>query len=103
MELEEFVTQTLLAIRGAISRTNESLLGQSRFSMGTTKETDAVEFDVAITEERRSKGGLTGKVAVWGQGITGGGERGSSDSTVSRIKFSVLTGMIKDNPEGKRE
>jgi hypothetical protein len=106
MKLEEFITETINQIISGISKTHDHAkeMGATvnpklkrevrRHSTGETKVESrspihTVEFDVAVTttEGKGTKGGIG--VFVGPVGIGSQGQRESSNTSVSRIKFSV--------------
>lgn len=92
MELQEFITTTLIEIKEGVREANPD--GDRCFFMRPKEEKDAgIDFDVAVTvrkEDKKSRGGkVGGKIVVVELGL--GGELSSKTSEVatSRIKFSV--------------
>lgn len=106
MKLEEFISETINQIISGIRKTHEYAKEQGaivnpkikhkRISFAT-KETKiearspihTIEFDVAITttEGKETKGGIGVFVGPIGAGTQGKSD--SSNSSISRIKFSV--------------
>ena len=109
MDLNEFVSETLTQIftgvQAAQNRVKEAggkispsqtckIYGKDRLFVHVSKDGEQqplnnIEFDVALTTVEASgsegKAGLT----VWGMGAGVSGKTETSNSTVSRIKFSV--------------
>lgn len=98
MELEEFISKTLVSIMKGVKSANKELKVSENDNVAYLIEsasnhkdrTDGyIKFDVAVTaiKEAGTKG--TGGIRVWSVGIGGEKEVSSSDQVVSRIKFGV--------------
>lgn len=88
MELKEFVKNVLVDLNLAVDEASNSTNRTIRFSENEKNRT--IEFDVAVTAEK--KGTTTGKAGVKVLGIAEGGgklEKESKTSVVSRVKFGV--------------
>ena len=89
MELETFITTTLISIKNGIIKANKKLNPDQRsFYIDSTKD-GAIKFDIAvvISKEANNKGG--GKITI--PFINLGGEKNNKDNQehTSRIKFEV--------------
>jgi hypothetical protein len=99
MELNDFVSETLVQIVKGIESANESLLpGKAKaeqpfllhHSMGDHPQAPHVEFDVAVTTQAEASGTAQGraKLLVVAAGLDG--SVSISKENVSRVKFSVV-------------
>lgn len=103
MELEKFVSETLLAISQGIRETNTLIKSASDQSdakntfflkAGGNQETaTGIDFDIAVTttSDRNGQAGTKVKLAVVEAEIGGGGA--VKLENVSRIKFKVYVGQ----------
>lgn len=99
MELKEFVKATLLETMEAIHEaqkewhTRTGGRGVINPAWGGTEElhkhVQQLEFDVAVTVEKKTSGRAGGGVKVVALDLGVGGEIAASNSTVSHIKFKV--------------
>ncbi len=93
MELEEFITQTLVAIRAGIKKANKKIIDLKDFGVENTYTMgnvgDKINFDIAVTatEENGGKAGGGMQIAVLRMGADV--ESKSVQSNISRIKFAV--------------
>ena len=92
-ELQAFVAGSLKAIMDGISEAQPNAQMKSPFGTGTHayNAPKEVSFDIAVTAERTAsaKGGFSLKVLSVGAGAETQGEK--TNSTVTRIQFSVRT------------
>jgi hypothetical protein len=103
VELDAFVTETLLEIANGLAAANNAIRDEKAkpdlpmtFSLrpGSQNERGAgIDFDVAVTTKLEGKGRASGKLklAVVEAELGGGGS--SSKEHVSRIKFTVCVGQ----------
>jgi hypothetical protein len=103
MELEEFISKTLVSIYKGVKSANKeieviSTSSGSYFNIeaaGTHKERadGYIKFDVAVTASNSAdlKGGAG--IRVWSIGIGGEKETSTSEQIVSRIKFGIAPSM----------
>lgn len=104
MELQEFITETLLEISNGIHEANNSRLGEKSndpeakrtffLRPGSRSEFGAgIEFDVAVTTKKSGEGkaGAKLKLSVVEAELGGGG--GAAKESVSRIKFTINVGQ----------
>lgn len=91
MELQQFITESLKQIMTGISKAQEDdantgTINAYNTSMLPIKE---IEFDVAVTvnEEQGTNGGIG--IFAGAIGVGAKGQSLSSNSSVSRIKFSI--------------
>ena len=97
MELEEFISKTLISIaKGMKSANEETKLEDGRVlftiepvSWYKDRTDGCIKFDVAVTASKESglKGG--GGIRIWSIGLDGKKEVSTSDQIVSRIKFNI--------------
>jgi hypothetical protein len=104
MELQEFITETLLEISGGVREANNIRLGEKAtdpnasrtffLRPGSKSENGTgIEFDVAVTTKKSGEGkaGAKLKLSVVEAELGGGG--GVSKESVSRIKFTINVGQ----------
>ena len=97
MELEEFISKTLVGIYRGVKNANKEIDGAgstSYFNIESSswhkdRSDGYIKFDVAVTASNSSdiKGGAG--IRVWSVGIGGEKEASTSEQVVSRIKFGV--------------
>jgi len=97
MELEEFISKTLVSIYKGVKSANKDIdnTGKSSYfniessSWHKDRSDGYIKFDVAVTASNLegAKGGAG--IRVWSIGIGGEKETSTSEQTVSRIKFGV--------------
>lgn len=97
MELDKFVSETLVAISKGVDRaksdTQESIKvnppvygsGTGQMTTIDDRATSDIQFDVALTVEDTAEGG--GKISVFGSNV--GGSKGNKETLTSRVSFSV--------------
>jgi Trypsin-co-occurring domain 2 len=98
-ELSIFVSSTLKAIASGVADAQETQISSAHGTgvFGFNAPTD-VEFDVAVSAKQTGTEGGGLKVAVFGIGANVGGQVGSENSSISRIRFSVPTNF-KEHPK----
>ena len=107
MELREFVKTTLLDVIGAVVDAGREMSKDERYTGAFINPTTVVHekrviahysgglsvhdvsFDVAVTAEKSSQGKAGIAVVFSAIGVGGQKANASSDSTVSRIRFSI--------------
>ena len=98
MELEEFISKTLVSIMKGVKSANRELKESESDNNAYLLEsasnhkdrTDGyIKFDVAVTAVKESGASGTAGIKVWSVGIGGKKETNSSDEVVSRIKFGI--------------
>ena len=99
MELEEFITTTLMNIKRGIRKANEQVakdegktLGLDAsivFQLSEKEKNGGIKFDVAVTvsNEKKKEGG--GKIRVAVVDVGGGKESSAKEERMSRISFSI--------------
>lgn len=98
MELDKFVSETLVAISRGVEvarvegeekiEINPMVYGKSNDELSITRERkmiQSIDFDVALTVEDTAEGG--GKISVFGSNV--GGNKGNKETLTSRVSFSV--------------
>lgn len=101
MELEQFIKQTLLGIRGGLKSANKVILGDkygvdaSPFVLEPStynrdkKENGFVTFDIAVTVSEETKGTGGAEIKIYVASLGGKTEGISTERHVSKIAFSV--------------
>jgi len=99
MELEEFISKTLISIASGVHKANEgvkelNLGGNPVFvvepASNHNKRSDGyIEFDVAVTATTEGASTISGGIRVWSIGVDGQKEVKEADQIVSRIKFGI--------------
>ena len=105
MELNDFVSQTLVQIVKGVEQANEELAkgkppspGGKPFllysSVGQAPHSPHVEFDIAVTTktDNKAKGGALAKLYV--VGFEASGTKSTFNENVSHVRFSV---MVKEH------
>lgn len=108
MDIQEFITETLKQIVAGVANAqgsaveNKAVINPTLVTGYSGVPTDGnvpakagnrtiqkVEFDIAvtITEERKTRGGLSAKLAVFSVGMEG--NSGNTNSMANRVKFAV--------------
>jgi hypothetical protein len=101
MDLEEFVTQSLVQLVQGVKQANVKLAGKEKttadekaflltYSGGDHPMGPHVEFDVAVSikTDRKATAGASGKLYV--VGIEASGSNSTTKENVSRVRFAVL-------------
>lgn len=101
MELEEFISKTLVGIYKGVKDANKvigdagsgSYFNIEASSWHKDRSDGYIKFDVAVTATNSSgaKGGAG--IRVWSIGIGGEKETTASDQVVSRIKFGIAPSL----------
>lgn len=104
MELQEFITETLIEISNGVHEANNIRLGENATNSNTSRtfflrpgskseNGSGIEFDVAVTTKKSGDGkaGAKLKLSVVEAELGGGG--GASKESVSRIKFTISIGQ----------
>lgn len=95
MNLENFIKQTLVAIKKGVIGANKEFSDQNSYLIyAKDRDESMVNFDVAVTVA--SEGGVSGGVGINVVGINIGGEKNNKNTqeAVSRIKFCVQVGQL---------
>ena len=92
MELEEFISRTLISISKGIKSANKEVIfgnGPS-FKLQPVHKDGYIQFDVAVTASKAkgTKGGAG--IKLWAMSLSGQKEGKVSDQSVSRIKFNIM-------------
>lgn len=104
MELQEFITETLLEISNGIRDANNARLGDKAddknvpraffLRPGSKSENGAgIEFDVAVATKKSGNGKAGAKLKLSVVEAELGGEGSASKESISRIKFTVNVGQ----------
>ncbi|OQA65123.1 MAG: hypothetical protein BWY38_02726 [Ignavibacteria bacterium ADurb.Bin266] len=100
LELEKFITESLLSIHGALKKVNNKLTKdypdekkKNTFLLkpgSSKKEGAGIHFDLAITSKTNKETGGKVKICVWFPiGASGKRIQNKNDESVSRISFTV--------------
>lgn len=98
MELKDFIKTTLLETMTAVYEAQtewQQTIGKGAINPAWEDTTDLhrygreIEFDVAVTASTNASGKANAGIKVLSLDIGAGGQMGSENSTVSRIKFTV--------------
>lgn len=101
MELEEFISKTLVGIYKGVKSANKEISGDGSMSYfnieaaGSHKDRSDgyIKFDVAVTASNSSDIKGSAGIRVWSVGIGGEKEANISEQVVSRIKFGVAPSL----------
>lgn len=102
MDLEKFISETLVSIKRGLRSANEELvekgqtLGQdaaATFLIGVDGS-EKISFDIAVTVSENSEKRGVGEIKVMSVGVGGGLNKIEAQEYVSRIKFSVHSSKI---------
>lgn len=99
MDLEEFITETLVSFRRGVSTANKTLEKNCYNLYGSKNpgKPDYMEFDVAVASAKSAGGNLG--IKVLGSELGGGLFRKTSEQQISRIKFSITIAHSLDEDE----
>lgn len=97
MELDEFVRRTIEQVITGVSQACKH--AKENGAMITSNRLQPIEFDVAVTTTEGSESKKSGGIAVWGLGLNAQGRNEMTNSSVSRIKFTVMVAL----PTSKKE
>lgn len=97
MELEEFISKTLVGIYNGVKNANKDIdnSGQSSYfniessSWHKDRSDGYIKFDVAVTANNSDSIKKGAGIRVWSVGIGGENEKNTSEQIVSRIKFGI--------------
>lgn len=102
MDLEKFISETLVSIKRGLRSANEALvengevLGRdatAAFLIGADGS-EKIYFDIAVTVSKNTKKEGAGKIKVISLGVGGNFNKTEAQEYVSRIKFSVHSSKI---------
>ncbi|NQV93093.1 hypothetical protein HQ403_01185 [Candidatus Kaiserbacteria bacterium] len=102
MDLEKFISETLISIKKGLRSANEELVEDGKtlgkdaiatFLIGTDVS-EKISFDIAVTvsEEKGKKGG--GEIKVMSVGVGGSLDKTEMQQSISRIKFNIQSSQI---------
>lgn len=86
MELEQFITRTLIDVVSAVKRANEATGGGQKFQLRAGEE---ISFDIAITVTEGTKTAKEGGIKVYALKLGGEKSDSNSNENISRIKFKI--------------
>lgn len=95
MELEEFISKTLVSIYKGVKSANKEIDAERSYffieaaSNHKDRSDGYIKFDVAVTATNASGTKGNAGIRVWSVGIGGEKESSVSDQVVSRIKFGI--------------
>lgn len=103
MDVKEFVSETLKEIIDGVVEAQKDTEGKGAVVVPYSTPNEKVGFDIAVTvAEGKETGGKAG-ISVWSIGAGVSGKSESSNTTVSRITFSVLVSLPKGNERPPRQ
>lgn len=88
MELDQFISDTLINLQKGLSTANSTIksTGEKSFSL---HQGDQVTFDIAVTVNDENSGKVGGGIRIAGIGLGSDMESKSIQGSISHIKFSV--------------
>jgi hypothetical protein len=94
MELDEFISKTLVSIRKGLKSANGELGGAPVYMIEPSswykdREDGCIKFDVAVTAVKESETKGTAGIKIWSVGLDGKKGTNTTDQVVSRIKFNI--------------
>jgi hypothetical protein len=110
LEISDFVAESITQIAQGVAKAAENVeklggkVNPRSFSGGTNSSSNfvvretVIEFDLVVGVEATKEGGAKAKIAVLGQGITGGGGISSKNHATNRISFKVVAQMPASQP-----
>jgi len=96
MELEEFISKTLINIVKGINLANkDTKMGFMIESNGRRENSNGnIHFDIAVTvTKKKNQKGKMG-IGILSVGLSGAKEKDTSDQMVSRIKFDISSDSL---------
>jgi len=97
MEVKDFVSETLKQIINGVADTQKYAKEKNAVVAPYHSCQEKVDFDIAVTVvEGKETGGKAG-ISVWSIGAGVSGKSESSNTTVSRIKFSIACDLPPGN------
>lgn len=96
MELRDFIKNTLIDILGGIQDASDTI-NQNVTAKGAVNpliednifNTQMVQFDIAVTASNELSKGAKGGIQVYALNLGAEGKTAQSESTVSRLQFSI--------------
>lgn len=97
MELEEFISKTLVGVYNGVKDANKKIndtRNSSYFNIESSswhkdRSDGYIKFDVAVTASNSTTTQGSAGIRVWSVGVGGEKEKGVSEEIVSRIKFGI--------------
>ena len=95
MELEEFISKTLISIHRGVRAANKEIDANNPYyfieaaSNHKDRSDGYIKFDVAVTAANEGTTKASAGIRVWSVGVGGEKEIGTSEQIVSRIKFGI--------------
>lgn len=105
MDLKEFVSETLRQVIEGVKDVQEIAAQNRAVVVPYYDYSKTVDYDVAVTAVEGKEAGAKAGISVWSIGAGGNLKTESSNTTVSRIKFSIPLELPKGNhgPEDRNE
>jgi hypothetical protein len=100
MQLEEFIKTSIEQIFRGVKAPHGVVQEQGGSIDGDY--TSTLEFDVAVTATEEKKSKKNAGVSAWGIGVAGEGSNEHTNSSVSRIKFSINVNLPNTAPDSPR-
>lgn len=98
MKLEDFLSETLVAIATGVNKANQKL--EKKQYVVQTHSDHTVEFDIAVTVSKGkteiAEGTLGADIKVFKSGVSGKKGNLKSDESISRIRFKVKPNLQID-------
>lgn len=93
MDLENFIVQTLIAIRAGVRKANDEIVAKNLnsehpFHLGQIGK-DVIEFDVAVSAENDNSKKAGGGLMISVLNLGGDTENRLKNANASRIKFKI--------------
>lgn len=90
MDLEKFISETLVSVKNGLHSANETIGKDTAptFLIGVDGS-EKIYFDIAVTVSKNTKKEGAGKIEVISLGVGGSFNKTEAQEYVSRIKFSV--------------
>ncbi|RKY07893.1 MAG: hypothetical protein DRP56_05000 [Planctomycetota bacterium] len=99
MDLKEFVSETLRQVIEGVKEAQISAPGNGAVVAPYYDYRKTVEYDVAVTAVEGTEAGAKAGISVWSIGAGGNVKTESTNTTVSRIKFSIPLELPKGSHE----
>jgi hypothetical protein len=96
MNLETFISNSLVSIQRGVESANKELQGGNKtppfligFSGLSAEEEKSIEFDVAVTINQEVSGGAGGEINVVGIKLGGKLDTQGGHESISRVRFKI--------------
>lgn len=102
MDLKEFVSETLREIIEGVKESQEFAAQKGAVVAPYHDYQKTVEYDVAVTAAEGKEAGAKAGISVWSIGAGGNVKTENTNTTVSRIKFSIPIELPKGSQPPSR-